>query len=245
MIVGRVFQRAFADLPGMSERLDAGLAAILIGAQPAFVTLLAYRYDRRERPRGWTGITGIGLGLLGLLLLFGRDLHTGPSALTGGGLVVAAAVCYAAGGIMIHRRYGDAPPLGVATSSMLITTVALAAPTAVTLPDHLPTADVLAALVVLGVVCTGATLALFHTLIVRIGLARRSVEPTAPARFGPGSRSGSQCGVCRPRARPGRHRSPGVAIDGATSRSAPSLMRRMGTRGDAFAAAGRSQVLVR
>ncbi len=160
----------------MGQRhVDAGLAAILIGAQPVFVALLAYRYAPPERPHGWTGIAGIALGLLGLLLLFGRDLRGGPSALTGGVLVVAAAACYAAGSIMIHRRHADAPPLGVATSAMLVTTVALAVPTAVTLPDRLPTADVFAALAVLGTVCTGATLALFYTLIARIGPARAAL----------------------------------------------------------------------
>jgi drug/metabolite transporter (DMT)-like permease len=48
-------------------------------------------------------------------------------------------------------------------------------PTALTLPDRAPGAGVLAALAVLGVVCTGATLALFYTLIVRIGPARAAL----------------------------------------------------------------------
>ncbi len=157
------------------RHVDAGLAAILIGAQPVFVALLAYRWAPEQRPCGPTGILGIALGVLGLMLLFGLDLRGGRSALVGGGLVLAAAGCYAAGTIMIHRRHADVPPLGVATSAMLVTTVALAAPTVAALPRRVPTADVLAAMAVLGVVCTGCSLVLFYTLIVHVGPARAAL----------------------------------------------------------------------
>ena len=157
------------------QHVSSGLAGILVGAQPLFVALLAYRYAPEERPQGWKGAAGIALGLLGLILLFGVDLRGGRLALLGGALVLAAAVCYAAGAIMIHRRHADAQPLGVATSAMLVTTAALAVPTAFSLPARAPDGRVLAALAVLGVVCTGATLALFYTLIVRIGPARAAL----------------------------------------------------------------------
>jgi drug/metabolite transporter (DMT)-like permease len=157
------------------QHLAPGLAGILVGAQPLFVALLAYRYAPDERPQGRTGVAGIVLGLLGLVLLFGIDLRGGGLALASGALVLAAAVCYAAGAIMIHRRHADAQPIGVATSAMLFSAAALALPTALTLPDRAPGAGVLAALAVLGVVCTGATLALFYTLIVRIGPARAAL----------------------------------------------------------------------
>ena len=155
--------------------VDAGLAGILVGAQPLFVALLAYRYAPDERPQGWKGVAGIALGLLGLILIFGTDLGSGQSAVLGGVLVLAAAVCYAAGAIMIHRRHADAPPLGVASSAMLVSTAVLLVPTTFALPPHIPNGTVLTALVVLGVVCTGATLALFYSLIVRIGPARAAL----------------------------------------------------------------------
>jgi drug/metabolite transporter (DMT)-like permease len=89
---------------------------------------------------------------------------------------------------MIHRRHAAAQPLGVATSAMLFNTAALAVPTAFTLPRRMPTTEVLGALAVLGVVCTGATLALFYTLIVRVGPARAAlafyVSPGFAVAFG-------------------------------------------------------------
>ena len=135
--------------------VDAGLAGILVGAQPLFVALLAYRYAPDERPQGWKGVAGIALGLLGLILIFGTDLGSGRSAVLGGVLVLAAAVCYAAGAIMIHRRHADAPPLGVASSAMLVSTAVLLVPTTFALPPHIPNGTVLTALVVLGVVVHG------------------------------------------------------------------------------------------
>jgi drug/metabolite transporter (DMT)-like permease len=75
------------------QHVNSGLAGILVGAQPLFVALLAYRYALKERPQGWRGAAGIALGLLGLVLLFGIDFRGGRLALAGGALVLAAAVC--------------------------------------------------------------------------------------------------------------------------------------------------------
>ncbi|MGW4967266.1 hypothetical protein ACWEPL_59495 [Nonomuraea sp. NPDC004186] len=66
---------------------------------------------------------GSSLGLLGHVILFGIDLRGGYQALLGGLLVLAAAVCYAAGALMIRRHLADAEPLGVAAAAMLVTTV--------------------------------------------------------------------------------------------------------------------------
>lgn len=157
------------------QYVSAGIAAILVGAQPLFVAMLAYRYAPDERPQGWKGTIGISVGLVGLILLFGVDLRGGRLALLGGALVLIAALCYAAGAIMIHRRHATAPPLGVATSAMLVTSTVMITPATLTLPDHTPSPGVLAAVVFLGIVCTGMTLVLFYTLIARTGPARAAL----------------------------------------------------------------------
>ena len=155
--------------------VSASLAGILVGAQPLFVALLALRFARNERPQGWKGLTGVLLGLVGLVLLFGVDLRGGRLALLGGVLILVAAVCYAAGAMLIHRRYAEAPPLGVAASAMLVTTAAVVVPASATVPTRLPSLEATTALLVLGIACTGATLALFYTLITRIGPARAAL----------------------------------------------------------------------
>jgi drug/metabolite transporter (DMT)-like permease len=157
------------------QYVSASVAGILVGAQPLFVALLALRSAPDERPQGWKGLTGIILGLVGLVMLFGVDLRGGRMALIGGTLILIAAVCYAAGAMMIHRRYAEAPPLGVATSAMLVTTAAVIVPASTTAPPRLPGLEATAALLVLGMVCTGATLALFYALITRVGPARAAL----------------------------------------------------------------------
>ncbi len=155
--------------------VPSSLAGILVGAQPLFVALLALRFDPAERPRGRRGAFGIGLGLLGLVLLFGLDLSGGSAPVLGGMLLLLAAFCYAAGAILIHRWLAFAQPLGIATAAMLVSTLVLAVPAALTLPDQAPSTGALVALGVLGVVCTGLTLALFYTLIARAGPARAAL----------------------------------------------------------------------
>ncbi|MFI6161433.1 DMT family transporter [Micromonospora haikouensis] len=157
------------------QYVSASVAGILVGAQPLFVALLALRYAPGERPQGWKGLTGVLLGLVGLVLLFGIDLRGGRLALLGGALILVAAVCYAAGAMLIHRRYAEAQPLGVATSAMLVTTAAVVVPASATVPTRLPSLEATTALLVLGIACTGATLALFYTLITRIGPARAAL----------------------------------------------------------------------
>jgi drug/metabolite transporter (DMT)-like permease len=157
------------------QYVPSGIAGILIGAQPLFVALLAMRFDPAERPAGWAGGIGIMLGLIGLILLFGIDLRGGLHAFVGGALVLAAALSYAAGSIMIHKRHADAPPVGVATSAMLVTAVAMAIPAVASLPNRVPGAEVVGALAILGVFCTGLPLVVFYSLISDTGPARAAL----------------------------------------------------------------------
>jgi drug/metabolite transporter (DMT)-like permease len=158
------------------QYVSAGIASILVGAQPLFVALLAMRFAPQERPRGRQGALGLLLGLLGLILLFGIDLRGGYQALLGGLLVLAAAVCYAGGALMIRHRLTDTQPLGVATAAMLVTTTALLIPGLLSLPTTTPSLSALGALLVLGVGCTGGTLVLFYTLISRSGAAHAALS---------------------------------------------------------------------
>jgi drug/metabolite transporter (DMT)-like permease len=155
--------------------VSAGVAGILVGAQPIFVAVLAVGYLPAERPNGARAVAGILCGFAGIVLLFGVDLRGGHHALLGGVLVAGAAACYAAGTLMIFKRHADAPPLGVATSAMLVTAGVLAVPAAFALPDSPPPERTVIALATLGIACTGATLVLFYALIVRAGPARAAL----------------------------------------------------------------------
>lgn len=156
------------------RELSAGLTGIIIGAQPLFVAVLALRFDPSERPQGIRGAVGLLVGFAGLVLLFGADLGGGRSLL-GGVLVTIAAASYAVGSLLIHRKLAFAEPLGVATAAMLVSTTVLLVPGLLAAPHGRPDTLPLAALVALGVICTGFTLTVFYRLIARAGPARAAL----------------------------------------------------------------------
>lgn len=156
------------------RELSAGLTGIIIGAQPLFVAVLAFRFDASERPQGVRGAVGLLVGFAGLVLLFGAELGGGRS-LFGGVLVTMAAVSYAVGSLLIHRKLEFAEPLGVATAAMLVTTTVVLVPGLLTAPHSRPDMLPLGALIALGVICTGFTLTVFYRLIARAGPARAAL----------------------------------------------------------------------
>jgi drug/metabolite transporter (DMT)-like permease len=108
----------------------------------------------------------------GLVLIFDGDLRTGDHALLGGVLVVLAALCYAIGALLIHKKLQFVQPLGIAAIAMMVSTVALLLPGALSWPHHAPPLKATLALIALGIVFTGFTLTLFYGLISRVGPAR-------------------------------------------------------------------------
>jgi drug/metabolite transporter (DMT)-like permease len=155
--------------------LSPGLAGIIIGAQPLFVALLALRFDPDERPRGALGVCGLLLGFVGLVLLFGLDISGGTRAMIGGLLLLGAALCYACGALLIHRKLTFAEPLGIATIAMVVSFLVLLIPGALAVPDAHPDIASTVALLALGIVFTGVTLTLNYSLIKRAGPARATL----------------------------------------------------------------------
>jgi drug/metabolite transporter (DMT)-like permease len=155
--------------------LSPGLAGIIIGAQPLFVALLALTFDPDERPQGVLGLFGLLLGFAGLVLLFGLDISGGTRALLGGLLLVAAALCYACGALLIHNKLTFAEPLGIATVAMLVSIAVLLIPGLLAIPDTKPSLASGAALLALGIVFTGVTLTLSYSLIKHAGPARATL----------------------------------------------------------------------
>lgn len=155
--------------------LSAGLAGVLVGAQPLFVAVLALKFSPSERPRGFLGLLGLLLGFAGLILLFGVDLSGGSRALLGGVMLVCSALCYACGALLLHSKLTFAEPLGTATVAMFVSVVVLLIPGLFALPDAKPTTASTVALIALGVIFTGVTLTLNYSLIQYAGPARATL----------------------------------------------------------------------
>ena len=91
------------------EEITSSLAGILVAATPLWTAVLAIWVDHEERSQGLR-LVGVLIGFAGVGLLLGVDLGGGGSELLGGLAVVAAALGYAIGALLIkHRLAGMAP----------------------------------------------------------------------------------------------------------------------------------------
>jgi drug/metabolite transporter (DMT)-like permease len=156
------------------QHVASSLAAILIATAPLFVALLALRFDASERVSG-RRLIGLVLGLAGVGALIGIDISGRIDELLGGVAILVAALCYAVGPMVLGRKLGDLETRISMTASLIVATLALAPAAATQLPTALPSATALAALFVLGLVCTAAGLVLYGMLVTEVGAGRSLV----------------------------------------------------------------------
>jgi len=125
-------------------------------------------YDRFDGKR----IMGLLVGFAGVVALVGTNLHsTDLGAVVE---VVIPTIGYAIGPLIISRKLGDLPGLGVIFASLVLASI-FYAPYAVThMPSHV-SLEVALAVVGLAVVCTALAFVLFFELIVEVGPARSTV----------------------------------------------------------------------
>jgi drug/metabolite transporter (DMT)-like permease len=153
------------------EEIASSLAGILVAAAPLWTAVLAIWVDHEERSQGLR-LVGVLIGFAGVGLLLGVDLGGGGSELLGGIAVVAAALGYAIGGLLVKHRLTGMAPVGMSglvmtASALLLLPVAFATP-----PDSFPSLGPVAAVLTLGVVGTGAAFVIFYWLISTVGPAR-------------------------------------------------------------------------
>ncbi|WP_354698324.1 hypothetical protein DSM112329_03996 [Paraconexibacter sp. AEG42_29] len=163
----------FALITVGEHHIDSALAGILVASAPIFTALIALRFDHAERSSGW-GTVGIGVGILGVALLFGVDLSGDSKTLLAGGGILIAGLCYAIGAMLIKREMAGVPPAGVVASTMTISAL-LTLPFALIHPPTSLGLDAAASLLALGVLGTGLAFLIFYTLIAELGPRKASL----------------------------------------------------------------------
>jgi drug/metabolite transporter (DMT)-like permease len=156
------------------NHIDSQLAGILVSAAPIFTALLALVFDHDERSQGWAAV-GIVVGMLGVVLLFGLDLSGSGEEVVGGLMILLASLGYAIGALLQKHKLSGAPPVGIAGVQMAVATVLTLPLGLAGLPDHAPSVEAVASLVLLGAAGTGLAFLWFYTLISEIGPARASI----------------------------------------------------------------------
>jgi drug/metabolite transporter (DMT)-like permease len=154
--------------------IASSLAGILVASAPIFTAVLAARFDADERPRG-IAAAGVGLGIFGVVLLFGVDLSGDAEALAGGLMVLLAGFGYAVGALYLKHRLRGVPAVGIAASTLIVGSVLLAPAALFSLPAAMPGAKATASLLLLGAGGTGMAFAIFYTLIAGVGPSRASL----------------------------------------------------------------------
>jgi drug/metabolite transporter (DMT)-like permease len=174
LVVAAVQMAAPFVLITFGERwVSSSLTGILVASAPVFTALLALRLE----PEGRSGaaLAGIAFGMTGIVLLFGLDLSGDAGALLGGGMLLLASLGYAVGAFIFRRKLAGVPATAAAASSMTLTAIATAPAVVLTLPDRMPEADTVGALLVLGIGGTGLAFVVFYALLSDVGPTRASI----------------------------------------------------------------------
>ena len=154
--------------------IPSALTGILVASAPIWTAALAFTaYAPAERPSRVV-LTGLGVGLVGVALLFGVDLGGSGLAVLGGLLVLLAGLGYALGGIEFKRRMAGVDPAAAAAATMAVSAILTLPAALLTLPTSAG-ADSVSALLALGILGTGLAFLIFYGLIADVGPARASL----------------------------------------------------------------------
>jgi drug/metabolite transporter (DMT)-like permease len=156
------------------QHVTSSLAAILIAAVPLFIALLAIRFDPEERATG-RRLVGLVVGLAGVVVLMGIDVAGETDELLGALAILIAAFGYAVGPMLLKAKLSELDPRAMMGASLLLAAIVLTPFAAIAPPEESPSGDVIASLLVLGIVCTALAFVIFGALINDIGPGRALV----------------------------------------------------------------------
>jgi len=152
--------------------LTSSLTGLLIAAVPLVGALIVTLSGERARlgVRRWLGLL---VGIVGVGAIVGLDV--GQIDLVALGEVALVAVCYAVGPLILARRMGGLPALGIVAASLAISALFYAPLAAANWPSAFPSAHVVESVVGLAVVCSAAAFLIFFALIREVGPLRATV----------------------------------------------------------------------
>ena len=158
-------------LGSAETRLPSSTTGLLVAAVPLAGVLIAFATGHAERltPTAWLGLV---LGIVGVAALVGFDV--GGSDLGAVAAVGVVVVGYAAGPAILSRPLQGLPGIGIMASALTLTALAYVPVVLLTdgVPGPLPSADVVASVLTLGVVCTAAAFMLLFALVGEVGPVR-------------------------------------------------------------------------
>ena len=159
-------------LSDAERHISSSLAGLLIAAVPFVGALLAWLTggdDRPDRRR----VGGLVIGFVGVAALVGLDVSAGDLGAVAE--VALVAIGYATGPMIIARRLSGVPAIGVVAASLALTAIVYAPVGIAQLPAAAPSLSAVAAIAILGVICTALAFLVFFALVAEVGPARATV----------------------------------------------------------------------
>ena len=139
------------------------------------VALFALRFDPGERVGGLR-LVGLLIGMGGVVALLGLDVGGDEQRLLGAGFVLLATAGYAASALFVkHPTLAALPSLGVVAVECAVATIVLSPLALTRLPSQIPNLEVIASLLVLGLICTALAYLTFFALVAEVGASRGTV----------------------------------------------------------------------
>ena len=149
--------------------VNAGLAAVLNATSPMFGALIAWLW-LAQRPSAWR-LTGLAVGFAGVVLLVWERIGQGSTGWAVAACLLAS-VCYGLAANYTRVRLAGVESAVIAGGSQLGAALALAPLAWALWPAEPPSALAWAAVLTLGIACTGLAYLLYFRLIDRVGPAR-------------------------------------------------------------------------
>ena len=159
----------------LGERwIPSSVTAILIATVPLIIALISRFFGLHER-LGAVRLTGLIVGLAGVVALVGLDSLSGPLAWAGVGCMLLSAIGYSISPLIIEKHLHSVDSVGPVAGSLSIASLLLLVPALVSLPRRMPSPVALSSVAILGVFCTAISMLLMFYLVKTAGAARASI----------------------------------------------------------------------
>jgi drug/metabolite transporter (DMT)-like permease len=168
------FAIPFAVISVGEQWISSSVTGILIATVPMWVVLLSRSFGVHEQ-LGARRLAGFALGFIGVVALMGFGAISGLLDWVGVACMIVAAVGYAVGPLIIQRHLSDLDALGPLAACLAIATAVLLVPALFSLPAHAPSATAIAAIAVLGILCTAIAMLLMFYLVNHAGASRATL----------------------------------------------------------------------
>jgi drug/metabolite transporter (DMT)-like permease len=163
------------SLISLGERwISSSVTGILIAMVPLSIALIQRFFGIREALGAWR-IAGLAIGFIGVAALLGTGPISGVLGWAGVGCMLVSTLCYAVGPLIIQRHLRDLDSIGPLAASLGVASIVLLIPAAFEIPSSLPSANALASIAVLGIVCTAMAMLLMFYLVHHAGASRAAV----------------------------------------------------------------------